>query len=57
MNLCIYWTLDTSMKWRKVNFKLSLTDLNSVFSFSLFGCHTKIKEQSLPNYLLILKGE
>ena len=29
-------------------FKLSLTGLNSELSFSLTGCHTKVKESSLP---------
>ena len=36
-------------------FKWSLTCLNSEFSF-LSGCHTKVKESSLPNYLPINGG-
>ena len=31
----------------------SLTSFNSDFSFSKTRCHTKVKEPSLPNYLLI----
>ena len=34
-------------------FKLSLTGLNSEFSFSEASCHTKVKEPSLPYYLSI----
>ena len=33
---------------RKQFFKHSLTDLKSEFSFSLTGCHTKVKEPSFP---------
>ena len=43
----IYQHLRTNRMWNKVNFKWSFTDLNSKFSFSETGCHTKIKE---PNY-------
>ena len=38
-------------KW----FKWSVTVLNLVFSFST-GCHTKVKEASLPYYLPITRG-
>ena len=34
-------------------FKQCLTGLNSEFSFSKTGCHTKAKEPHLPNYLPI----
>ena len=34
----------------------SLTGLNSEFSFPLTGCHTKVKEPSLPNYLPLTGG-
>ena len=34
-------------------FKQSTTGLNSGFSFSKTGCHTKIKESSLFYYLFI----
>ena len=33
--------------------KQSLTGLNSEFSFSKASCHSKVKEPSLPYYLLI----
>ena len=36
---------------RKSIFKPSLTSLNSGFSFSWIGCHTTVKELSLPYYL------
>ena len=32
---------------------IRVTDLNSGFSFSLTGCHTKIKELSMPYYQLL----
>ena len=35
----------------KVNFKLSLSGLNSEFSFSYTGFHTKVKETGLTYYL------
>ena len=38
-------------------FKESLTGLNSEFSLSYTGCHTKVKEPSLPFYLLIIGGK
>ena len=38
---------------RKVNFKRSLKGLNSEFSFSQIGCHTRVKEPSMPYYLFI----
>ena len=31
--ICIYHLILTSRMWHKVNFKQSLTDLNSVFTF------------------------
>ena len=43
--------------WHKANdFKRSLPGLNSEFSFYA-GYHIKIKEASLPYYLLIAGGE
>ena len=38
--------------WQKINFKQSLTGLNSEFSLST-GCSTKVKEPSLSYYLPI----
>ena len=38
------------------DFKRNTTGLNSVFSFSLVGCHTKIKEPNLLSYWLIAGG-
>ena len=40
----------TNRMRHKVNFKRSLTGLNSEFSFSQTSCHTKAKEHSLPYY-------
>ena len=37
------------------NFKQGLTGLNSEFSFSWTGCHTKFKERSLQYYLPIAR--
>ena len=37
-------------------FKQSLTGLNLEFSFSLTGCHTKVKDPGWPYYLLIARG-
>ena len=37
-------------------FEYSLRDSNPEFSFSWTGCHTIVKELSLPNYLLIAGG-
>ena len=37
-------------------FKQSLTGLNSEFSFSYIGCHTKAEEHSLTYYLPIAEG-
>ena len=37
-------------------FKQSLTGFNAEFSFSYTGCHTKIKEPSLPYYISIAGG-
>ena len=42
--------------WHKVNFKRSLTGLNSEFSFSYTSCLTKAEESSLPYYLPIVGG-
>ena len=36
--------------------KRNLTCLNSEFSFSQSGCHTKVKDPCLPYYLLIVGG-
>ena len=52
----IYQPLRSGKIWHKVNFKQSLTGLNSEFSFSQTGCHSKIKELSLPYYLPIAGG-
>ena len=41
----------TIKMWHKVNFKWSFICLNSNFSV-LTGCQTKVKEHSLPYYLL-----
>ena len=40
----------------KLNFKGCLTSLNSDFSFSLNGCHTKVKNPSRSYYLSIAGG-
>ena len=45
-----------SRMWLMIIFKLSFTGLNSEFSFSLAGCHTKLKEHSLSHYLPITGG-
>ena len=37
-------------------FKNNLTGLNSKFSYQI-GCHTKVKDPSLPYYLLIVRGK
>ena len=37
-------------------FKQSVTDLNSEFSVSYTGCHTKVKEPSVLYYLPIAGG-
>ena len=48
--LCIYIYIPTPLNKEDVKyeqfFKHSLTDLKSEFSFSLTGCHTKVKEPS-----------
>ena len=44
------------MMRHKVIFKLGLTGFNSEFSFSKTGWDIKVKERSLPNYLLIAGG-
>ena len=46
----------TNRKWHRVIFKRSITCLNSEFSFSLAGCHSKVKEHCLPCYLLMAGG-
>ena len=46
----------TSRMWHKVIYKRSLTDLNSEFSFSYTGYHTKVEEFSLLNNLTIAGG-
>ena len=48
--------LRSSMIWHKVNFKRSLTGLNSEFSFSYTSCLTKAEEPSLSYYLPIAGG-
>ena len=56
MHLYIYifnQPLSTSRMQHKVKFRWSLAVLNSVFSFSLTSCHTKVNELSLPYYLPI----
>ena len=40
----------------RVVLKRSLTGLNSEFSFSTIGCHTKVKVLSLPYYLPIARA-
>ena len=45
--------LRTSRMRHKINFEQSLMGLNSESSFSLTGCHTKVKEFCLPYNLLI----
>ena len=45
-----------SRMWYKINFKWSLTSLNSEISFFLTGCHAKVNEHSLPYYLSIVGG-
>ena len=51
IEVCIYQPLCT----RSI-FKLSLTGLNSKFSFSYTGCQTKTREASLSYYLHIAGG-
>ena len=48
--------LHISRMRHKMNFKLSLTDLKSEFSFSKSTCHTKVEEISLPYYLPVAEG-
>ena len=43
--------------WYEVNFKQSLADLNSKFSFSSTSCHAMVKDLSLPDYLPIAGGK
>ena len=50
--VCVNLSVQARYDTRSI-FKRSLTDLNSEFSFSLNGCHTKVKESSLPYYLPI----
>ena len=42
--------------YTRTSFKRILTGLNSEFSFSENGCHTKVKELNLPYYLHIARG-
>ena len=44
------------INWWYPSLSKSATGLNSEFSFSWTGCHTKIKEPSLLYYLLIVEG-
>ena len=57
----IYLYLPTSPQKQDVTlaqfFKQSLTGLNSKFSFSKNGCHTKFEEPNLPNYLPLSGGK
>ena len=43
--------------WHKVNFKRSLTGLNSEFSFAKTSWHTKVKNPNLLQYLPIAGRE
>ena len=52
----IYQPLCSGRIWHKVNFKQSLTGLNSEFSFSYTSCLIKAEEPSLPYYLAIAGG-
>ena len=52
----IYQALHSGRIWLKVNFKRSLTGLNSEFSFSKTSCFNKAEEPSLPYYLPIAGG-
>ena len=52
----IYQSLRSGWIWHKVNFKQSLTGLNSEFSFFETICLTKAEEPSLPYYLPIARG-
>ena len=51
----IYQPLRSGRIWHKVNFKRSLTGLNSEYSF-LTSCFTKAEEISLSYYLPIARG-
>ena len=52
--VCIYPIfLPQAVCGKRSIFKQSMTTLNSKFSFSLTGCNTKVKEPSIPYYLLI----
>ena len=52
----IYQPLRSGRMWHKVNFKRSLTGLNSEFSFSKTSCLNKAEETSLSYYLPIAGG-
>ena len=41
----------TNRKWHKVNFKRITDGIDSEFTFSQIGCHSKIKAPGLLNYL------
>ena len=51
--ICNYQPLHRCRVWHKVNFKRSLIDSKSEFSFSLIGCRTKVKLPNLPYYFPI----
>ena len=53
MYIYIYQPHRSGRILHKVNFKRSLTGLNSEFSFSKTNCLSKVEEPSLPNYLPI----
>ena len=48
----MYQLLYASWMWHRVNFKLSLTGLKSENSFTLTGCHTKVREPFLPGRIV-----
>ena len=58
--MLLMYVLTNPSKWAGCDtrsiFKEFLTGLNSEFSFSYTGCHTKVKELSLPYYLSIAGG-
>ena len=49
-------SIATNWMWLKVSFQRSFTSLNSEYSFSEIGSHTKSKELSLSYYLPIAGG-
>ena len=58
VNECAFSTAPNEQKVTQDQFlEQSLTGLNLKFSFSLMGCHTKLKFASLPYYLPIVRGK